>query len=59
MTPLHWACDRGLEEMVQLLLRHEADINLTVMFLVPEIVINTHVHVKISFSTKNHGTTLD
>ena len=30
MAPLHWACDRGLEEMVQILLRHDADINLKV-----------------------------
>lgn len=30
MSPLHWACDRGLEEMVEVLLRHNADINVTV-----------------------------
>ncbi len=26
MAALHWACDRGLEEMVQVLLRNDADI---------------------------------
>lgn len=27
MTLLHWACDRGLEDMVQVLIDHKADVN--------------------------------
>ena len=30
MALLHWACDRGLDEMAQLLLMFRADINITV-----------------------------
>ena len=28
MALLHWACDRGLDEMIEVLLRNKADINI-------------------------------
>ena len=33
MTLLHWACDRGNCEMVKLLLRNGASVNLQVIFI--------------------------